>query len=84
MLKIIIIAIATWALGVFGFSQVIGSIQNFKQRGAAASIITISIWIIILGAGYYTVNKYFSSSIVGLYIGYGVSLINVFMSGKIS
>ncbi len=84
MLKIIFIAVVCWVIGVFGFAQIIGSLQNIKQRGFGASIITILIWTIILGGAYCAVNKYFNSSVMGLYIGYGISLIQILFSGKIS
>lgn len=72
MLSFIIILVIAWLLGVFGWSQVIGSIRT-KQNGF---VVTIIIWLAILGVGaYFAITKF--GGIVPMVIGYVISIIVV-------
>lgn len=80
MLKFIIIAAIAWVVGVFGWAQVIGSVQNIKERPNLW--LTLILWNAILIIVAYIVTTKFEG-LVPLGIGYIISLIQVLSSGKI-
>lgn len=80
MLKFIIIVAIAWVVGVFGWAQVIGSVQNIKERPNLW--LTLILWIAILIIVAYIVTTKFAG-LVPLGIGYIISLIQVLSSGKI-
>ncbi len=80
MLKFIIIAAIAWVVGVFGWAQVIGSVQNIKERPNLW--LTLILWNAILIIVAYIVTTKFTG-LVPLGIGYIISLIQVLSSGKI-
>ena len=69
MLSFIIILVIAWLLGVFGWSQVIGSIRT-KQNGF---VVTIIIWLAV--GAYFAITKF--GGIVPMVIGYVISIIVV-------
>ncbi len=80
MLKFIIIAAIAWIVGVFGWAQVIGSIQNIKERPNLW--LTLILWaVILLVVTYIVITKF--AGLVPLAIGYVISLVQVLSSGKI-
>lgn len=79
----IVIMIITWFVGVFGWAQIVGSLQNVKQRGIAMTLFTISIWCLIMGGTAYVCLHFFAAHKIALCIGYGVSLVIILFSGKI-
>lgn len=80
MLKFIIIAAIAWVVGVFGWAQVIGSVQNIKERPNLW--LTLILWNAILIIVAYIVTTKFAG-LVPLGIGYIISLIQVLSSDKI-
>lgn len=64
-LLIFVAFVISWIFGVFGFSQIIGSLQT-KQKGF---LFTILIWIILLGAVYFGIRHFLGDYIIGCYIG---------------
>lgn len=80
MLKFIIIVAIAWVVGVFGWAQVIGSVQNIKERPNLW--LTLILWIAILIIVAYIVTTKFAG-LVPLGIGYIISLIQVLSSDKI-
>lgn len=75
----ILVLAASFFLGVFGFCQIIGSLQT-KQRGF---LITIMIWVVILGGLYLLARKLIPEKITALYVGYAISLVMSLSAGKI-
>lgn len=79
---IAVVAIA-WFVGIWGWSQIIGSIQHARMRGVKMTALTISIWVVILcgitAAVYFALNKYFVAFLIGL----GVSLACILFAGEI-
>lgn len=74
MFKFILIGAAAWIIGVFGWAQIIGSLQNVDQRKGL--LLTMIIWIAIMVAvGYVAVVKL--DSTWALAVGYFVSFIQV-------
>lgn len=80
MLKFVIIAAIAWIVGVFGWAQVIGSVQNIKERPNLR--LTLILWVaILIIVAYIVITKF--AGLAPLGIGYIISLIQVLSSGKI-
>lgn len=75
MVLFIIILAVSYILGLFGFAQIIGSIQNARARGFM-TVITIVSWVAILFGGYYLVAHFFTSA-KPLFIGYAVAFVSL-------
>ena len=80
MLKFIIVAVIAWFVGVLGWAQIIGSIQNLGIRKNL--LFTLMLWIIIMVAGAYFAIATFNS-VWALVAGYGISFVQIIRSGKI-
>ena len=80
---LIIVLIASFAVGVFSFSQIIGSLQNISTRGAGLSVFTIVLWGAILAGSFFLMKNLVPGQSAAYYIGMAVSLISVLSSGKI-
>ena len=80
MWKLIIIGVIAWIAGVFGWSQIIGSLQNLDRRKGL--LVTMVLWILIMGAvAYVAVAKL--NGLWPLVAGYFVSFIQVKAQGRI-
>ncbi len=77
----IIIAVAAWFIGNWGWAQIVGSLQNIKARPNL--IVTIIIWLVILFAGYLLLAKLLPKYVISLLIGYAVALVIILFQGKI-
>ena len=80
MIKYIVVLVVAWLVGVFGWAQIVGSIQNLKVR--KMRIFTMIVWILIMGVGAYFAIVTFDS-LWALIIGYLISFIQVIRSGRI-
>ena len=80
MLKFIIILIVAWFVGVWGWSQIIGSIQNLSTRKSL--LFPLILWVVIMSAGACFAIFYFDG-LWALVIGYCISILQVISSGKI-
>ena len=62
-------------IGLFGFSQIVGSIKYYENK---ISVLTIGIWLIILSLIFLAVfawlNTYLKAIIIGYIIGFALSL----------
>ena len=74
-----VVLFLSFVVGVFGFCQIIGSIQT-RQR---AFLLTIVIWGAILVGGYFIVRRFLPNQMIALYVGYGISLLKSLTAGKI-
>ncbi len=81
MLKFIVVAVIAWIVGVFGWSQIIGSLQNLSARKGL--LFTMLLWIVIMGAGAYVAIVKFAA-VWPLVIGYGIALVQTLSAGRIS
>ena len=68
---------------MFGFCQIVGSIQNRYLRSAGMTFATILIWTILLAVGYFVIANYFSTKLTIYYIALGVGFITSITSGRI-
>ena len=80
MIKFIIVAAIAWLVGVFGWTQIIGSIQNIRARKSL--LFTMILWMIVMGVAAYFAIVSFASG-WALAVGYGISFIQIIASGKI-
>ncbi len=71
--------VISYVVGVFGFCQIIGSIQT-RQR---AFLLTILFNAAVLVLVYFGIRRFLSEQITALYIGYIISLIQSLSAGRI-
>lgn len=77
------VAAAAWFVGIFGWAQIIGSIQHRYERRASATATTIIIWIVILAAVTVAVHSLLRQYFVAYLVGLGVSFLKILFSGRI-
>ena len=78
--KFIIIAVAAWLIGVLGWAQIIGSIQNISRRKELW--LPLLLWSIIMAAAaYFAITKF--DGLIPLLIGYVISFISIITQGRI-
>jgi len=83
-LLFLVVLAGAYFIGVFGFCQIIGSLQNILVRPPMATVFTTVLWIGILLGVFFLVKHFLNSQIIALYIGYGISLVMALRAGKIS
>lgn len=83
MLKFIIVFAVLWVIGLFGWAQIIGSLQNVSTRGIGLTLFTTVVWTCIMAAGAVIVVRYFSDCRWAMLAGYGISFLNIITKGKI-
>lgn len=64
-----------FVVGVFGGSQIVGSIEYAKIRPPIATAITIILWSVILIAAIFVVINWFSDSKLPLLVGLGIGCV---------
>lgn len=77
-----VIGFCAFAVGAFGFPQIIGSIRIRHYRPASLTATTILIWSAILIAGAVIVHTLLSDYTVAYYISTVISLIMSWNTGK--
>ena len=77
----IVIGILALVVGVFGFSQIIGSLQNLMARPGL--VVPLLVWSAILIAGYVLVSRNLAGASKAVLIGYGISFVLVLGQGRI-
>ena len=80
MIKFVIVATIAWLVGVFGWAQIIGSIQNIRTRKNL--LFTLILWTTIMATGAYFAIMTFDS-MWALVVGYAISFVQIIRSGKI-
>ena len=83
MLKFIITLAVAYVVGVFGFAQIIGSLRTFKIRGPGASMFTILLWSVILFGVAKLLLSFLGNETTALWIGYGISCVQMLMQRNI-
>lgn len=81
-IELLVFAAIGWGsylLGVWGWAQIVGSIQQFKLW----RLFTIILWAAILFGGWYACQRWRNEDIIALYIGYALSLFHILRAGKI-
>ena len=75
----IVEAIVLWLVGVFGWAQIVGSLQNIKVRKSL--LFTLLLWVGIMGAAAFVAFR-IRNNPWPIVIGYGVSLLQILFSGR--
>lgn len=83
ILLFILVGYGTFMVGTWGFAQIVGSIQSFRERGPILTCATILIWVVILAVCVLLVLKFLQKYTIALLLGYIISLIVILRSGKI-
>ena len=79
----IVVGYLTYFLGLFGWTQIVGSIQKWKVRGAKASMMTITLWTVIFAAVTLVIVKWLPDYRWPYKIGMGIALILILGAGEI-
>lgn len=80
-LVFILVLVIAWVVGVIGFSQIIGSLQNMKERPGL--LMPMLLWLVILAGGFFLEHYLFPANPLPLILGYAASFITVLAQGKI-
>ena len=80
----IVVLAVSYAIGVFGFCQIIGSLQNIRVRSVGMTAFTIIFWLAILVGAFFFAYRFLSEQIVAYYIGIGLSFLSSLGAGKIT
>ena len=72
-----------YIIGVFGFTQIVGSLQNIKNRGIPMTLFTISVWTIIVGLTVFIIYSKFNNCMVPCVIAMIISFLQTLFAGKI-
>ncbi len=83
ILIMVLVGVGAYILGVFGFAQIVGSLQNVRTRGIGITLFTIILWSAILVGGWFLMHTFAPSHSVIYYIATGVSLIQILGAGRI-
>ncbi len=79
-MKFIIVAVLAWLVGVIGWAQIIGSLQNLYIRKNL--LFTLILWIVIMALGaYFAIVKF--NSLWALITGYIISFVQICSAGRI-
>jgi len=73
----------SYAVGTFGFCQIIGSFQQARVRGPGMTAFTVILWAAILIAVCFVVHRWFLAYRIAYYIGTALSLLMSLRAGKI-
>ncbi len=79
----IVILVASWFIGLYGWAQIIGSIQNAKSRGTQMTLLTILIWGAIIIGSFFLVWHFSSNNVIAWVIGIVFALVQTLRAGKI-
>lgn len=71
----VVVLFLSFIVGVFGFSQIVGTIKYFRTFSVLSALFSIALWAGILGFAAYTVITWLNYAKVALYIGYGISFL---------
>jgi hypothetical protein len=83
MFRFIITLAVAYVVGVFGFAQIIGSFRTFHIRGPGASMFTIILWSVILFGVAKLLLSFLGNETTALWIGYGISCVQMLMQRNI-
>lgn len=75
----IVLLVVSYAIGVLGFTQIIGSLQTRQKN----FLVPLLVWLVILVGIYFAARKLLPDKMLALYAGYGISLLQTLFAGKI-
>ena len=71
-----------YVLGMFGFSQIFGTVQNMKARGTGVSVLYILMWVLILATAFVLVQRFIPAYTRYCVIGFGVAFFLMLRQGR--
>ena len=77
----VVVAVLSFVVGVIGFSQIIGAVQNLSVRPNL--LLPMILWAAILAGGFFLERHLFPDDLLPLLIGYGASFVIVLFQGRI-
>ena len=83
MIVKIIVFVVAYLVGVFGFSQIVGGLQNIKTMGVPRVLSLSIFWLAIIGGFFALIYFKFNEALVACIIPYAISFIKVLFAGKI-
>lgn len=82
-LLVALVMVASWFIGVWGFCQIIGSLQRIGTPQFSKCVFALILWSAIIIACIILMHAFFSDYLIAFYIGLGVSLLQSLSAGKI-
>lgn len=79
----LVVAFLSLLIGVCGFAQIVGSLQNVKMRGMGLTLFTVVLWCLIFFAEWALVMNFLPDYKFPYYVVTGISLLVILCSGKI-
>ena len=83
VLFVVVLAVS-FIIGTFGFSQIIGSLQNVGVRGIGVTLFTIILWGAVIVGSFFLMKHIQPDKTLPFLIGMGASFIAVLSQGRIS
>lgn len=77
------IGAAAFFIGVFGFAQIVGALQNIRWRPVRLTIINLLFWGGVFALETFLVLRFLHSYRIAFYIGSGIAFLSIISSGKI-
>lgn len=71
----IVALFVSFAIGTFGFAQIIGSLRTVATRGGKLTFFTVTLWTLILAVVAFLVFRFLPSVKIALLIGYAISFL---------
>lgn len=82
LLYIVFLAIA-YFIGVFGFCQIIGTLQRVGTPDFSKGVFAMFFWTVIIVASIILMHTFFFEYLTAFYIGLAISLLMSLSAGKI-
>lgn len=78
-----VVAALAYVVGLFGFAQIIGSLQNVRTRGIRMTVTTIVTWVVIMAIVWYLRNWFAPDQNLAYYAATAFAFIQILLAGKI-
>ncbi len=77
-----LVFVGSWVVGVFGFCQIIGSVRIAKFRRTLLTVITVTIWSVLLLFLIFAVHLWLFNYRIACYLGLAIAFVMSFNTGK--
>lgn len=79
----VVIGAGAFFIGVFGFAQIVGALQNIRWRPVGLTIVNLLFWGGIFALETFLVLRCLNSYRIAFYIGSGIAFLSIITSGRI-
>lgn len=79
----VVIGAVAFFIGVLGFAQIVGALQNIRWRPAGLTIVNLLFWGGIFALETFLVLRFLNSYRIAFYIGSGIAFFSIITSGRI-